>query len=139
MSTTLSCAQCNAPIRADQGWCSLCYAKVESDFDPLTAPLDDVIGHDEASAAEESVPASDPPLQLSEPVSDGTVEELDDSVSDVDVMLSMLAAEHRQTDATARFMGRMEDRATRITVMVGGSVIVAALCFAALTLLGAIF
>lgn len=60
-------------------------------------------------------------------------------VSDIDVMLSMLAAEHREGDPTSRWVGGMEDKATRIAVMVGGTVVVAALGFLMLTVLGAIF
>ena len=44
MSTTLSCGECGTPLRADQSWCSLCFAQVSEAFDPLTAPLDEVLG-----------------------------------------------------------------------------------------------
>jgi hypothetical protein len=60
-------------------------------------------------------------------------------VSDVDVMLSMLAAEHRQGDLTARWAGSLDDKATRITVMAGGALLIAGLGFLLLTILGAIF
>lgn len=60
-------------------------------------------------------------------------------VSDVDVMLSMLAAEHRQGDPTARWAGSLDDKATRFGVMAGGAVLIATIGFLLLTLLGAIF
>jgi hypothetical protein len=60
-------------------------------------------------------------------------------VTDVDVMLSMLAAEHRMTDPAADLAERLGDRSTRITVMVGGTILIAGLGFLVLTVLGAIF
>ena len=78
------------------------------------------------------------PLPMSMPAEPGEPE-VSPEVSDVDVMLSMLAAEHRQGDPTSRWAGSMDDKATRIAVMAGGAVLIAAVGFLLLTLLGAIF
>jgi hypothetical protein len=78
-----------------------------------------------------------PVLGLHEPVetSDrGPVAE----VSDIDVMLSMLAAEHRQSDPAAGIAERLSDRSTRVAVMVGGTALIGALVFLVLTILGAL-
>ena len=136
MSTTLSCAQCEAPLRAGQNWCSLCFANVEPAFDPLTAPLDEVVGRGEApeppDAPVETLPAPAVIARTGPEVEASPVE-----VSDIDVMLSMLAAEHRQSDPTAGIAERLEDRSTRVAVMVGGTVLIGAVIFLALTILGA--
>lgn len=134
VSTTLSCGQCGAQLRAEQDWCSLCYAGVEPSFDPLTAPLDEVVGRAEALEAPVPDPIEAAPaapvkaLPLDEPMAD---------VSDLDVMFSMLAAEHRRSDSAAGVAERLEDRSTRIAVMVGGTLLIGTVMFLALTLLGA--
>jgi hypothetical protein len=63
----------------------------------------------------------------------------DAGLDDVDVMLSMLAAEHRQNDRSAALAERMSDRSVRMAVMFGGMVLVGALAFFGLTALGLIF
>ena len=157
MSTTVSCGQCGAPLRPDQAWCSICYAQVTEPFDPLTAPIEELLGQaapvlapsDELAAT--AVPeltsvkeglseSSWEPSTPSESVP--SVPEADDGtseVTDLDVMFSMLAAEHRRGDPTALFADRMEDKSTRIAVMVGGTLIVAVLAFVGLLVCGAIF
>jgi hypothetical protein len=60
-------------------------------------------------------------------------------LSDVDVMLSMLAAEHRRGDATSDLAQRFEDKGTRFLVMGAGMTAVMVLGFVALTLLGHLF
>ena len=65
--------------------------------------------------------------------------ETNSEVTDLDVMFSMLAAEHRRGDPTQTLADRLEDKSTRIAVMVGGTMVVALLAFVALTVLGAIF
>ncbi len=157
MSTTLSCGQCGTPLRADQSWCTLCYARVEDEFDPLTAPIEQLMEPPEAEGPHGSEQAASRPETFYQPVVDSRLEapadtvvsganpvepeepEASPEVSDIDVMLSMLAAEHREGDPTSRWVGSMEDKATRIAVMVGGTVVVAALGFLMLTVLGAIF
>ncbi|MCZ3387391.1 MAG: hypothetical protein LH630_10620 [Actinomycetia bacterium] len=143
MSTTLSCGQCGAPMRAEQDWCSLCYATVEATFDPLTAPLDEVEGYAEIPAPISPAPISPAPISpalkpLPPTVAEPAVpaEEPTIAVSELDVMFSMLAAEHRQSDPTARIAERLEDRSTRIAVMVGGTVLIGAVLFLILTVLG---
>lgn len=135
VSTTLSCGQCGAQLRAEQDWCSLCYAGVEPSFDPLTAPLDQVVGRAEASETPKPDPITEPapaaPVEavpLDEPMAD---------VTDLDVMFSMLAAEHRRSDSAAGIAERLGDRSTRIAVMVGGTALIGTVMFLVLTLLGA--
>jgi hypothetical protein len=60
-------------------------------------------------------------------------------LDDVDVMLSMLAAEHRQNDRSAALAERMSDRGVRMAVMFGGMLLVGAMAFFGLTALGLIF
>ena len=167
VSTTLSCAQCGATLRPDQGWCSLCYAQVEADFDPLTAPLEELEQHaswgagqpdeqvgqaletiDESQSTDllaplaptpDAEPAPKPAFPPAEPVSPTVEATTDAGLDDVDVMLSMLAAEHRQNDRSAALAERMSDRGVRIAVMFGGMVLVGALAFFGLTALGLIF
>lgn len=172
MSTAFSCAQCGATLRSEQGWCSLCYAKIDADFDPLTAPLEElehrqsdipgeadqshVAGHAleavdaldiEAISAEASsagpdttplsVPAPRPALTPTPPVEAEAA--TGHQIDDVDVMLSMLAAEHRRNDPSAALADRMGDRSVRMLVMFGGMALVAAVTFLGLTALGLIF
>jgi hypothetical protein len=159
VSTTLSCGQCGAPLRPDQSWCSLCYAHIPEEFDPLTAPLDEVMGHEPPSVqplSVEFVPDPEPialpelapilqdPIPVPEHVilGDDVTEEDDGEpaeLSDVDVMLSMLAAEHKAMDPAAGLMDRFDDKSTRVAIMVGGTVLIGAFLFVGLTVLGAIF
>lgn len=159
MSTTLSCGECGTPLRADQSWCSLCYARVAEPFDPLTAPLDEVLGQVEgatqvpvpsvdtsspsieemAQDAEPEMSYSEAPLaRYSRALIDEEPEDLED-VSEIDVMLSMLAAEHKAMDPAAGLTERLGDKSTRIAVMVGGTAIIGGVLFALLTVFGAIF
>jgi hypothetical protein len=123
-------------LRPDQSWCSLCYADVPQAFDPLTAPIDQVLGHVDVEPRVEA-PATVPTHLTVEPapeVSDPPVE-----VSDIDVMLSMLAAEHRSMDPATGWADRLGDRSTRVAIMVGGTVVIGAVLFVMLTVFGAIF
>jgi hypothetical protein len=155
VSTTLSCGQCGAALRSDQSWCSLCYAHIPDEFDPLTAPLDEVIGHHDMAIEPESAvlppdPSSVPDMSReaaivteAEPLfrPESAASDLDGAVelSDVEVMLSMLAAEHKAMDPAAGLMDRFGDKSTRVAIMVGGTVVIGALLFIGLTVLGAIF
>lgn len=146
-------------MRPNQSWCSLCYAHVGEAFDPLTAPLHEVLGQVEAGFQFDE-PVNEPvertdvaPLELGiDPTTTLTQTEGysvdaamgDDAeepveVSDIDVMLSMLAAEHKAMDPAAGFTDRLGDRTTRVAIMVGGTVIIGAFLFAMLTVFGAIF
>ena len=147
VSTTLSCGECGAPLRPEQDWCSLCYATVKPVFDPLTAPLDDVIdvaaglsapSEPEFAAAPEPASVPEPTIDVALPEDPPQPDEQKVEVSDVDVMLSMLAAEHRRAEPASGLAERLGDRSTRVAVMVGGTVIVGAVLFAVLTALGAL-
>jgi hypothetical protein len=145
-------------MRPDQSWCSLCYSRVVEAFDPLTAPLDEVLGQVESETQVDvavTPPAEQPEESFREldiasarltlthgsaaepPTGEGV--EVPPGVSDVDVMLSMLAAEHKAMDPAAGLTDRLGDRSTRVAIMVGGTLVVGAFLFALLTLFGAIF
>ena len=150
VDTTLSCGECGAPLRPEQDWCSLCYAAVEPVFDPLTAPLGDVMdvaagrsAPSEPESAVDAEPVSEPELvteadRPNDPLESDEPDEPRIDVSDVDVMLSMLAAEHRRSEPASGLAERLGDRSTRIAVMVGGMVVVGAVLFVVLTALGAL-
>ena len=159
VGTTLLCGECRAPLRPEQDWCSLCYAAVKPVFDPLTAPLDDVIDvaaglgvPSEPESAADPEPVSGPELttealhpddspEPDEPDEPDEPERPDEpgiDVSDVDVMLSMLAAEHRRGEPASGLADHLSERSTRMAVMVGGMVVVGAVLFAVLTALGAL-
>jgi hypothetical protein len=139
----------------DQSWCTLCYARVDDDFDPLTAPIEQLMEQGNAQHStdprqavdgqETPSPRVEVPPRVDAAGSTTSTQEPDSQeveappeVSDVDVMLSMLAAEHRQGDPTARWAGSLDDKATRITVMAGGALLIAGVGFLVLTILGAI-
>ncbi len=150
MSTTLSCGQCGSPLRPDQGWCSLCYAAIRPTIDPLTAPLEEVLGLEET---EDQIVDEEPPSKIQPGVHAGLGYESavavqpqpqpeDEApavdITEIDVMLSMLAAEHRQSEPVAGLAERLSDKPTRVTVMVGGTLLVGLVLFGILTALGAL-
>ena len=130
---------------------------MEAEFDPLTAPIEQLIERSNPQHHSGTGPTGGFDEAPTPPVEEAPLVDLVDSrtaipdeaappepeavpaVSDVDVMLSMLAAEHRQGDPTARWAGTMDDKATRITVMAGGALLIAGVGFLLLTILGAIF
>lgn len=171
------CPQCGATTRPDAAWCSLCFAQLAGGFDPLTAPIDEVLGHSDGAtktatppvvhedietyvdevprqvvdpittadlAAGSPVPMRDPlqdPLQV--PVRDlvppaAPTPEVDEEVTEVDVMLAMLAAEHREQDPTAKVLDRMGDKSSRVLIIISGTAAVGAAVFICLTILGAL-
>lgn len=133
----------------------MCFAPAAAAFDPLTAPLEEVeeweapepsaVDHAPVPAVSESAaieaPYEAPPLApraaptaTSEDGGGATAQ-----LADVDIMLSMLAAEHRESDPTVALADRMGDRGVRMMVMFGGMAVVAVLAFVGLTALGSIF
>jgi hypothetical protein len=159
VSTTLCCGECGTPLRAHQSWCSLCYAPVAEPFDPLTAPLEVLLERaeeathepaplEEAHSSRPQEPAQEVVLARPHPeapaalLSRATIDERSadlEDVSEIDVMLSMLAAEHKAMDPASGLTERLGDRSTRIAVMVGGTAIIGGLLFTLLTVFGAIF
>ena len=111
------------------------------DVKPQQAPEPVAVTHEVEAVDSRSVTPAAPAAPVAPmPTSAGPEEpEGSPEVSDVDVMLSMLAAEHRQGDPTARWAGSLDDKATRFGVMAGGAVLIATIGFLLLTLLGAIF
>ena len=73
------------------------------------------------------------------PVSNNSAEDEAAEVTDIDVMFSMLSAEHRAMDRTSAITARMDDKSARVAIMIGGGLIIGAVLFLALTVLGAIF
>lgn len=151
MSTTLSCGECGAALRPGQGWCSLCFVAVQASFDPLTAPLDEVV---ERSDAPEAPSAQPPPVdghegsELLVPVSPISATPTDDvgetaepgqPLSNMDVMLSMLAAEERRNDPTAGLAERLDDRASRMAVIFAIMLLIGGVGLLLLTVLGVLF
>ncbi len=154
MTDALTCPQCGAVARSDAAWCSLCYAQLVADFDPLTAPLEELLSQGNGTAvmtqqapapaaqtpevpewdtpAETPAPSYDPPAAISE----DPVESTDTQISDVDVMLAMLAAEHRQAEPTSALAERLGDKGARVLLIVGGTVAIAAVAFVLMALLG---
>lgn len=123
----------------------MCFGAATPTIDPLTAPLDAVIGLGDVvdqGTRSEAPTGPEPAIdrvrsstvaQPDGPVADHKVADL----SDVDVMLSMLAAEHRHNEPASDLVERFADRPTRVAVMVGGTVVVGAVLFAILTAVGA--
>jgi len=140
-SAQLACPQCGAVTRPDAAWCSLCLTPfgpvadtveppeqtaTEVDVDPLTAPFEQVVAGSVPAAAddsEEDSPSGEVPQTMPD----------DDTI---DALLAMLAAEHRDTDSAAPILGRFEDKSTRVAVAIGGILVITALGFLALTVLG---
>ena len=169
VTDALTCPQCAAAARPDAAWCSLCFAPLVGGFDPLTAPLEEVLGEGtntavltqaapappEVSLAQapyvEAPPVSVPrpdQLPVGVPYSAPLVEESKalepagaenaPELSDVDVMLAMLASEHRQSDPSAEIVDRMGDKGTRVMVIVGGTIAIAVVAFVLMAVIGTI-
>jgi hypothetical protein len=109
--------------------------------------LDDVLGrsddsdvHAEPDAPSEAsaVVEPGPVTEVTRPEAPTAGDEQIADVSDIDVMLSMLAAEHRRSEPASELAERFGDRSTRVAVMVGGTLVVGAVLFAILTALGAL-
>jgi hypothetical protein len=116
---------------------------VAEPFDPLTAPLEVLTAPQEAPAPAAAVrppvpepvgsdavpepqPALDPGLPVELPAVDGY---------SVDTMLTLLAAEQRQQDTLTTWADKMNDKPTRLLVMVGGIVVLSIGLFCALAVL----
>ncbi len=83
------------------------------------------------------VPERAVPLGVVEPPASALVEPAPE-LSDTEVMLAMLAAEHRQGDPTSKYVERLGDKSARMVVMIGGMVIVTVVVFAFIVVLGAL-
>jgi len=97
--------------------------------DPLTAPLETLPARQGKHAATSTVP----PVEHDDVSPTGDIES-------VDVMLAMLAAEHRQERTKSALLGHVmplvEDKASRTYVTVGGVVTMTALFFIVIALFG---
>jgi len=109
---------------------------------PVTAPLelDATRGPVEQSEAWPSAPEPVQPLEA-EAVHAGTMDaEADDAapqeISDVDVMLGMLAAEHRQSERTSDLAAQLNDKGTRTMVMIGGAAVIGMVLFVLMAIAG---
>jgi len=134
-------------VRPDAGWCTLCFASLGQAFDPLTAPLDEVVGQSgggsvvtggpgavmqpatEPADQRPVAPIPGPDLPAPEgPVAPGDTEAIA-PIDDVEVMLGMLAAEHRQADRTADLAEQLSNKGTRTAVMLGGALVMTLVLF----------
>jgi hypothetical protein len=95
----------------------------------LTPELPDWDADAEPAAASSHLPV---------PVSEDPVESVDSQISDVDVMLAMLAAEHRQAEPTSALAERLGDKGARVLLIAGGTVAIAFVAFVLMALLGAL-
>jgi hypothetical protein len=59
-------------------------------------------------------------------------------LSDTDIMLAMLAAEHRQSDTSMQLVDRIGDKNARIVIMIGGTAVITLVVFALIALLGSL-
>ena len=154
MTDALTCPQCGAVARSDAAWCSLCFAQLVAGFDPLTAPLEELLGEVNGTAvmtqqapapetwspelpvwensAETEAQSYNPPAAIAEEPAAST----DSEISDVDVMLAMLAAEHRQAEPTSELADRLGDKGARVLLIVGGTVAIAVVSFVLMAVLG---
>jgi len=164
-----ACPQCGAATRPDAAWCSLCFAQLSGGFDPLTAPIEEVLGQSDGTTKTVTPPvvhedietyAPAEPRHVADPITtdevtvgpkaaapasanvglpadrNGSVAEED--LSEVDVMLALLAAEHRQGDPTVAWADRFGDKGVRMMIVVGGTAAMAAISFVILTIFGAL-
>ena len=151
----MTCTRCSAVVRPDDVRCPICYAHLADGFDPLTAPIEDVLrqGGGTATLTQYVQPVADPALdhppavvarpteptlEIAASVEQPSVEQPSVELSDVDVMLAMLAAEHRHGDSSAQIVDRLGDKNARIVIMIGGTVVISILCFVVLSLLGSL-
>ncbi|MEO8329489.1 MAG: zinc ribbon domain-containing protein [Candidatus Nanopelagicales bacterium] len=167
VTDALSCPQCGAATRADAAWCSLCYAPMAGGIDPLTAPLEELLGAGGSTALMTStLPVTRDSASSVEPVESGVADvaashgrhalvpvspesegssspgevptEASSDISEVDVMLAMLAAEHRQQDPSVELVDRMGDKGARVMLIVGGTIAVAVVALVIMAVLGAL-
>jgi hypothetical protein len=156
-----TCLQCTTALRPDAAWCPLCFAPVTQPFDPLTAPLEDFVnqGGGTATLTHPIPPVAEPVVEFAAPVDTSAVDfvtpdqvresgvpsadEPDSgkanenvALTDVDVMLAMLAAEHRRADPSAQIVDHMRDKNVRLVIIIGGSVALTALGFVVLAVVG---
>jgi len=165
VSAVNACPQCGAATRPDAAWCSLCFAQLAGGFDPLTAPIEEVLGQSEGTTKTVTPPVVHEdihedietydvaaPRHVADPITTAqvavgpAVEPLVDvngstagaELSEVDVMLALLAAEHRQGDPTGAWADRFGDKGVRMMIIMGGTAAMAAICFVVLTVFGAL-
>jgi len=163
VTAPLACPQCAAALRSDAAWCPLCFTRIESGFDPLTAPIEEVLSGGGGTATmtqpvqsapdalseprtqpvEHMVPPQLEPVAdpLTDPLAGGTDPDAVEGgeISDIDVMLAMLAAEHRQADPSTEILDRFGDKSTRMVIMVAGTLVVGVVCLGLLALLGTVW
>jgi len=156
-----ACPQCGAATRPDAAWCSLCFAQLAGGFDPLTAPIEEVLGLTEGTTktltppvAHEDIETYAPEVSrhVADPITTDDLAsgslipiagpaqspEVEDDLTEVDVMLAMLAAEHRQTDPTVKVLDRLGDKGSRVLIIISGTAVVGAVVLLSLTILGAL-
>lgn len=157
VSTFDHCPSCGGAVRHGADWCTQCFAALGQGFDPLTAPMQDLLNEpDESLMARAAHPTPQPPAAaaaqplvsqsepargrharpslspLDQPAETSPTPALNSQptvdISDVDVMLGMLAAEHRSADPTSALAQHLGDRGAKTLFIVGG-VAVASIAF----------
>jgi hypothetical protein len=148
------CPRCAALVRPEAPWCTLCYADLrpapEPEPEPEHAPelsVPEAVLAPTVLAAPESVLAEEPALAAAGPrgrhskVTVGEVRpvtEGETTPAEVDAlaaqMLAVLAAESKP--ALGRFSGEMDSTGVKVGVMVGGVLLVTAILFAAISVVG---
>lgn len=187
VTPSVDCSSCGAAMRQDAQWCTQCFATVDHGFDPLTAPLGDLLNQGPVSGAPAALPApsvvqtpaapqtpgatvatvapsddSHRPRHAkhARPATDSLIEPLPDSLNDaltdpsatpastpaapdprlagadVDLMLTLLAAEHRSNEQASALARHLGDRGTRAIVTAAGIGIFAVAGFVAMAILG---
>jgi hypothetical protein len=84
------------------------------------------------SSPEAEAPSFDPPAAIAQ----DPAEPASSEISDVDVMLAMLAAEHRQAEPTSELTDRLGDKGARVMLIAGGTVAIAVVSFVLMAVLG---
>jgi len=141
-SQHLSCPRCHAHVRAGSEWCTLCYGDLRpAPAAPEASETSETFGAAETPAPEVEVPAVAParrgkharsaaPAGAPSGPAPGT--SVDDG--EIDRMLARLAAESAQP--LGRLAGRFDSPASKIGLMVGGTVVAGLLILLLMALVG---
>lgn len=164
MTVPHDCPSCGASVPADAAWCSLCFARFDA-FNPLTAPLDQVVHLEQlggGGVVTEAPVTPNPLVDLVDPLEVVERElypdlprraeesvavreeepELETELAsqpapapDVDAIFARLAAEYPQSDPLSPWADRLGDRSNRVVFMVVGSLGAAVVLFGLLSML----
>ncbi len=152
------CPSCGGAVRLDADWCTQCFAALGQGFDPLNAPMQDLLNESDESVMARVVHVTPQPLAsavdpqplvgqpqpargrharpstspLDQPAETSPTPDVNSQptvdISDIDVMLGMLAAEHRSADPTSALAQHLGDKGAKTLFILGG-VAVASMVF----------